>query len=144
MVVKFEKTKKGKFSARFVTMKEQRIENFIYKFNQGIKKFMNLKLNAIRFLNSIVGKIVRLAGKVSWKSLFLDSVKWFVECLCEGFIINYITFILLNDPISLKRIIAYGFLTKYIIYFINKLKDGKHKPIHKNSKSHNEQPFTIT
>jgi len=144
MEPRFEKGKNGKTLARFVTMREQRIERFIYKFQYSIKKFVNFRLNTIRFFNSIVGKIVRLIVKVSWKSLFLDGLKWFVEGVLEGLIINYITFVLLNDSINIKKIIAYGFLAKYVIYFYNKLKNGKYKPIRENSNPHNKQSFTIT
>ena len=103
-------------NASFVPIESQDTERLKYNPVLKVSKYFNKKVTAVKtFCNKIIQKSRLLLEKVDFIAIRNDSSLWLVEALIEGFLINYIVWILLGWRINLMTVFAWGFAVKQLL-----------------------------
>ena len=104
--------KTGKYNARFVEVKEPKINKFKYWFNYNttrIKEWL-LRINKpFRYVNS---EIRLLIAQINIKQAGFDALIWITEAMLEGLTANFATHFLFGVRFDIPTILAHGILIK--------------------------------
>jgi len=109
----FSKNQKtGKYNARFVEVKEPKINKFKYWFNYNTTKIKEwlLRINKpFRYVNS---EIRLLIAQINVKQAGFDALIWIMEAMLEGLTANFATHFLFGVRFDIPTILAHGILIK--------------------------------
>jgi len=123
-------------NASFVPLESHDTEKFKYNLGFKISKYINDRFIALKTIcNKIIQKQRLWAQKVDFKAIKNDVSIWLIEALIEGFVINFVVWVLLDWKFNLITMLAWGFAIKQLLSIYWRLKkDGTNSTIFKKDK----------
>jgi len=104
--------------ATFISEKTKKITRFKYE------KLYKPILDSAKFITLLIKPF-------NWKQIIKDCAIWIIEAFIDGILINFATWALLGDSLTVAKILAYGIVMKKVIEFMALLKkDGEYSEVH--------------
>ena len=120
-------------NASFVPLESHDTEKFKYNSKFKVSKYIDDRLIAFKTIcNKIIQKPQLWLQEVDFKAIRNDVSAWVIEALIEGFVINFVVWVLLGWEFNLLTILAWGFAMKQLLSIYWRLKkDGTNSTIPK-------------
>ena len=122
--------------ASFVPLESHYTESFKYNLGFKISKYINDKFVVLKTTcNKIIQKPQLWVQEVDFKAIRNDTSMWVTEALIEGFVINFVVWVLIGWKFSLLTMLAWGFAMKQLLSIYWRLrKNGTNPTILKKNK----------
>ncbi len=122
--------------ASFVSLESHSTEKFKYNLGFKISKYINDKFVVLKTTcNKIIQKPQLWVQEVDFKAIRNDTSMWVTEALIEGFVINFVVWVLIGWKFSLLTMLAWGFAMKQLLSIYWRLrKNGTNPTILKKNK----------
>ena len=118
-------------NASFVSLESPDTKKFKYNLWFKVSKYINDKFVVLKTnCNKIIQKPQLWTQEVDFKAIRNDLSMWLLEASIEGFVINFIVWVLLGWRFNFITILAWGFAIKQLLSIYERIrKDGSHETI---------------